>query len=1068
MSALGPPRASARRAELLERLIVALTSGAGTNGPPLALKDREPDDPTIALLDAWATAADVIGFYLDRIADEGYISSATEPGSILALAGLLGHAPEPSIAATTSVAFQLQPDPTDTAVVLQAGLLTQSVPATGEQPQTFQTTDVLTARPSWGLLAPKRSAPLTLPSAGAAALTSIVIAGTTAKPQPNQVILLHLHGASEPTPVTVAGATVDPVANQTTVALQPSVAATGPPPPSASGIDEAVDALLPSLARTPPAIPSSPNQLERRPPAVFGSAADSTTRVLSALQPAIAPTLYGALSRSTIGPQQVTGASVCQVQAAPFGAQAPPQQIFDATGKPTGSEDWPIANTQKVTLSMTAIDAGGALHNAAQALGLRNPPSWPPSFLRGHDTPTVSLAYEDATKQTSGTVEITGSGPWSSASTTAFAITADKRARVLTFGCTEGSPELKVNATLDQTGAVTFTVEDGSAPPPSYTWDPTVQTPIHAQVGIHRLSIAWSAPQGAEPGALDLTITLETPLAPADPNVLALDRLYPGILADTPVVIERTDPTGASQPPVVATVKSTDTVAACAYGMTGQVTQLTLDKAWLAPTDLYQSALRQITIQGQPAALQLRSVPVTDDVAGSSIELSSLIAGMEAGRVIAITGTRTDLPNGATAPAGELAMVLQLHTGPDAPVGDTPYTTLILAAPLAYSYERSSVKIYGNVVSARQGATITDILGSGDPAQARQTFTLSSKPLLCDPAPTASGSATTLSVTVDGVSYEQVPRLGGSAPARSFITGTDPTGRATITFASPLPAGNGNIRATYRVGDGSQGNVAANQVTQLLSRPSALLSVTNPLRATGGAGGAKPEDVRAAAPLGMRGLGRLVSVSDYADLALSWAGVAKATARSASDGRGEGILVTVAGPDPVPLDPSGTALEGLTAAVQAAADPAMRVTVLPADLYMIVLAAIVAHDPSVAWDAVADAVRAALLAAFGYANRALGRGVVEADLISAAHTVPTVRSFAVTGLALVPSGATATHLAINLPGLLSAPGAGMLAPSTAASLWGSAAPNAGTLVPDGVAFLSASVPDTLLLREATV
>jgi hypothetical protein len=75
--ALPPPHTSARRAALLEQLIVALTT---TVGDSLPIRTRAPDDPTIALLDAWATVGDVIGFYLDRIADEGYLSTAIEPG----------------------------------------------------------------------------------------------------------------------------------------------------------------------------------------------------------------------------------------------------------------------------------------------------------------------------------------------------------------------------------------------------------------------------------------------------------------------------------------------------------------------------------------------------------------------------------------------------------------------------------------------------------------------------------------------------------------------------------------------------------------------------------------------------------------------------------------------------------------------------------------------------------------------------------------------------------------------------------------------------------------------------
>ena len=48
----------------------------------------------------------------------------------------------------------------------------------------------------------------------------------------------------------------------------------------------------------------------------------------------------------------------------------------------------------------------------------------------------------------------------------------------------------------------------------------------------------------------------------------------------------------------------------------------------------------------------------------------------------------------------------------------------------------------------------------------------------------------------------------------------------------------------------------AGQITQLLSRPASLSSVTNPLPATGGSGGDDQESVRAAAPVSLSGLGR--------------------------------------------------------------------------------------------------------------------------------------------------------------------------------------------------------------------
>ena len=54
--------------------------------PLHGLTTRSRWDPSIALLDSWATVADVLTFYQERIATEGYLRTATERRSILELA----------------------------------------------------------------------------------------------------------------------------------------------------------------------------------------------------------------------------------------------------------------------------------------------------------------------------------------------------------------------------------------------------------------------------------------------------------------------------------------------------------------------------------------------------------------------------------------------------------------------------------------------------------------------------------------------------------------------------------------------------------------------------------------------------------------------------------------------------------------------------------------------------------------------------------------------------------------------------------------------------------------------
>src|SRR5262245_52699311 len=72
-----------------------------------ALQTRSDDDAAITLLDMWATVADVLTFYQERISNEGYLRTARLRDSILRMARLLDYHLRPGLAATTFLAFTL-------------------------------------------------------------------------------------------------------------------------------------------------------------------------------------------------------------------------------------------------------------------------------------------------------------------------------------------------------------------------------------------------------------------------------------------------------------------------------------------------------------------------------------------------------------------------------------------------------------------------------------------------------------------------------------------------------------------------------------------------------------------------------------------------------------------------------------------------------------------------------------------------------------------------------------------------------------------------------------------------
>jgi hypothetical protein len=128
---------------------------------------HDDDDPAIALLDAWAVVLDVLSFYEERIANEGFLRTATETRSIRELARAIGYELRPGTAAATTLDFRLETAPGAPRVVtIGTGVKVQSVPGPGELPATFETVEEIEARPEWNELEARQTTPIR-PAAGA-------------------------------------------------------------------------------------------------------------------------------------------------------------------------------------------------------------------------------------------------------------------------------------------------------------------------------------------------------------------------------------------------------------------------------------------------------------------------------------------------------------------------------------------------------------------------------------------------------------------------------------------------------------------------------------------------------------------------------------------------------------------------------------------------------------------------------------------------------------------------------------------------------------------------------------
>ena len=217
-------------------------------------------------------------------------------------------------------------------------------------------------------------------------------------------------------------------------------------------------------------------------------------------------------------------------------------------------------------------------------------------------------------------------------------------------------------------------------------------------------------------------------------------------------------------------------------------------------------------------------------------------------------------------------------------LGDTPHTEITLDTALAHSYKRSTVTIYGNVVEASHGETVpTEVLGSGNAAVTLPRFQLKRSPLTYISAPTTNGVLGTETIRVNNLRYHRVDSLlDANNNDRVYELSDDDGGIAALTFGSPLPTGQENIRASYRVGIGGEGNVRAEQISLLADKPLGVQGVINPLKASGGADRDGAERIRRNTPLATLALGprsRLVSVADYAAFAMRFAGIGHAEAR---------------------------------------------------------------------------------------------------------------------------------------------------------------------------------------------
>lgn len=226
------------------------------------LRSREPDDFTIALLDAFSVMGDVLTFYTERIANEAYLGTATETRSVAWLANLVGYRMSPGDAADAFLAFTIDPSagaygavintPANPmlaqaftaaqpaaagpqsmpeqipSTVIPIGTQVQSIPGPGQTPQTFETVEQINARPEWNAIAPQLVQPQSIDGTA----NAILLSGSVTNLKNGDWLLLVPSSGTPLAPVSVLAVNVASSGQSTELdlAVPKPPPATAPPP----------------------------------------------------------------------------------------------------------------------------------------------------------------------------------------------------------------------------------------------------------------------------------------------------------------------------------------------------------------------------------------------------------------------------------------------------------------------------------------------------------------------------------------------------------------------------------------------------------------------------------------------------------------------------------------------------------------------------------------------------------------------------------------------------------------------------------------------------------------------
>ncbi len=603
------------------------------------LTTRQPGDASMALIDAWAVLADVLTFYQERIANEGYLITATERRSVLELARLTGYTPRPGVAASVFLAFTVN-DAFDGEI--PAGTRAQSIPGTGETAQYFETSGAFRARDVWNALEPRLTRPQVISpppdpdlridnhlGTNADIVDTVFARGVTTNLKAGDALLLVLSDEPQQQFLRIAER-VDAQNDddRTRISLREApLAPTGT-------VQEVVGGFVARF------IDDAPNQFP-------GSD-------LAAQAAALLAQVRDAASSGPIGVAGPAALNAVRAMAAPM------QTLHDLAVRRqfTRLDVW----LRHIVDMQPALNAALGEFTSEGAEPIAPTPSRAASSLERLTALVPAISRR---------VSVQPANPLRLARSTAssFAAHADTMPRLIAALNPVAAPfvyaawvkvepehiDLRVYAVRARAGLF------ASNFPGKSSFDTQTQVASFTPASIAN---TWG----------DLLARGATAL-----SVIALDAVYDKVVIDSWIAVSQPDfsadaDTAVDRRTSYHKVTNVQTIALdTTTGYTAKVTVLTLATPWLtAPNNkpaefkrllAVPFLLRATVVYAQAEPLALSDVPLDRDVAGDSIELDTLYNGLEPGKWIVVSGERTDIPSVSGVKVSELAMIANVTQG---------------------------------------------------------------------------------------------------------------------------------------------------------------------------------------------------------------------------------------------------------------------------------------------------------------------------------------------------------------------------------------------------------------------